>query len=93
MYAGEDRLECKLHDGTPWSQPSYPYAAKCLRWLREDYAALSETARAAVDDALAGSGAEVLFGEVNGWPKPGMGSAVASDDWSSSPGGEAAAKL
>ena len=101
-WQGEDRLECELPDGTPWSQPSYPYAAKCLRWLREDYAALPEEARGTVDAALAGSGAEascatsalwlcfaenrvrwqVLFGEIGGWPNPGMGSAVASGDWS-----------
>ena len=25
---------------------------------------------------------QVLFGEIGGWPNPGMGSAVASGDWS-----------
>ena len=56
-------------------------AAKCLRWLREDYARLNPAERFIVDDALKGSGVELLFGKIGGWPKPGMGSAVLSDGW------------
>ena len=74
-------LHLAVPDGTEWSQPSYPYAAKCLRWLREDYASLDSAERAVVDDAIKGSGVEMLLGEISGWPNPGMGSAVCSDSW------------
>ena len=49
-------------DGRPWEQPTFPYQAKCLRWLKESYAALPGPDRAAVDAALAGSGCAALFG-------------------------------
>ncbi len=48
-------------DGLAWSQQPFPYQAKCLRALREDYAALPASARAQVDKALAGTGCEPLF--------------------------------
>lgn len=48
-------------DGRPWTMQPYTYQAKCLGWLREEYAALSAADRALVDAALAGTGCEVLF--------------------------------
>jgi glutathione S-transferase len=48
-------------DGRPWAQQPFAYQAKCLMWLREEYAALNSTARSAVDQALAGTGCEALF--------------------------------
>lgn len=48
-------------DGQPWVQQAFPYQAKCLAWLRRDYAALDATARATVDHALAGTGCAPLF--------------------------------
>jgi hypothetical protein len=47
--------------GQPWVQKPFPYQGKCLRWLRESYAALSDSDRRAVDGILAGSGCETLF--------------------------------
>lgn len=38
-----------------------PYQAKCLMWLREEYATLDTGARAEADAALAGTGCEALF--------------------------------
>ena len=32
-------------DGRAWTQPTFPYQAKCLQWLREDYRALGESER------------------------------------------------
>ena len=49
-------------DGQPWVQQAFPYQAKCLAWLRRDYAALDAGARSTVDQALAGTGCELLFG-------------------------------
>jgi hypothetical protein len=48
-------------DGQPWVQQPFPYQAKCLMWLRQEYAALDAGARAKVDAALKGTGCEVLF--------------------------------
>lgn len=48
--------------GRPWVQKPFPYQQKCLRWLRASYANLDAGARATVDDFLAGSGCEPLFG-------------------------------
>jgi hypothetical protein len=42
-------------------QQPFPYQAKCLMWLRQEYAALDAGARAKVDAALKGTGCEVLF--------------------------------
>lgn len=61
LSSGVARVECTMQDGMTWSQPAFPYQAKCLRWLQEDYGALAPEARATVDAVLAGSGAEVLF--------------------------------
>lgn len=55
-----ERVECVI-DGRPWVQRPFPYQGKCLRWLREGYAALAATDRAAVDALFAGTGCELLF--------------------------------
>jgi glutathione S-transferase len=57
---GDGRVECEV-DGQPWVQEPFVYQAKCLRWLREAYAALDDAARATVDGLLAGTGCERLF--------------------------------
>lgn len=48
-------------DGRPWTQPTFPYQAKCLAALRQTQAALSPADRAALDAMLAGTGCETLF--------------------------------
>jgi len=60
LERGEKQVECQI-DGRPWVQQSFPYQAKCLRWLREGRAALSSDDRAAVDRILGGTGCEALF--------------------------------
>lgn len=57
---GQKQVQCTL-DGKPWEQASFKYQAKCLRVLRQEYASLSANARAYVDEALAGTGCEVMF--------------------------------
>jgi glutathione S-transferase len=57
---GADTVECTIA-GRPWVQKPFPYQARCLAWLREERAALSDADRAVVDGVLAGSGMEVLF--------------------------------
>lgn len=58
--AGQDRWEAEI-DGAPWTQPTFPYQAKCLVWLRGAYAALTDADRAAVDAILAGTGCEAIL--------------------------------
>lgn len=55
--AGEVSVEIA---GKLWTQQPFAYQAKCLKWLREEYAALDGPAKATVDAALAGTGCEPL---------------------------------
>ena len=64
VAAGSERVECTI-DGRAWTQKPFPYQAKCLGWLREEYAALSADERADADRILGGSGCEALFAEPN----------------------------
>jgi hypothetical protein len=61
VIAGAESVETEI-DGQPWNQQPFPYQAKCLVWLREEYAALSAGDRALVDAALAGTGWAGMFG-------------------------------
>jgi hypothetical protein len=47
-------------DGTHWTQQTFPYQAKCLRWINAQYQALSRADRARVDAVLADTGCEAL---------------------------------
>jgi glutathione S-transferase len=60
LESGAEKVECQI-DGLPWAQRPFPYQSKCLRWLREEYAALAAAERAAVDAVLTGSGCQALF--------------------------------
>jgi glutathione S-transferase len=62
---GAETVECII-DGQPWIQRPFPYQGKCLRWLREGYAALSEPDRSAVDALLADTGCATLCSERTG---------------------------
>lgn len=55
-----NKLEMVL-DGRPWEQNPFTYQAKCLQWLRDAYAALSDKDRARVDSVLEGTGVLQLF--------------------------------
>ncbi|MEH6550145.1 MAG: glutathione S-transferase N-terminal domain-containing protein [Pseudomonadales bacterium] len=48
-------------DGAPWTQQTFPYQAKCLRWTNLCYRALSEAERASVDALLEGTGVEIML--------------------------------
>jgi len=48
-------------DGSPWVQQPFPYQAKCLQWIRVEYARLDEVDRARIDELLKGTGCEALF--------------------------------
>ncbi len=60
LESGSERVECRI-DGTRWVQQPFPYQAKCLRWLREQYTALATADRGFVDSVLVGTGCNDLL--------------------------------
>ena len=50
-------------DGSRWVQQTFPYQAKCLQWLREEYTALDTEHRERFDRAIAGTGCETIFSD------------------------------
>ena len=62
--ANAEQVETTI-DGRPWVQQPFPYQAKCLQWVRQEYARLDSTARATVDDVLRGTGCEALFAKAS----------------------------
>jgi len=61
VQAGAEEVSTEI-DGKPWVMQPFAYQAKCLMWLREEYAALSASDRTRADAALAGTGCEAIFG-------------------------------
>jgi len=57
---GHDQVSAVV-EGKTWSQEPFPYQAKCLQWLRIEYAKLDEQDRDSVNEILAGTGCEQLF--------------------------------
>ena len=60
VQAGEKTWQDQI-DGAPWTQQSFPYQAKCLRWTNDCYRALSAHDRARVDALIAGTGVESML--------------------------------
>lgn len=60
VRSGAEQVETEIAGGA-WTQQPFTYQAKCLQWLREEYAALDAGAKAKVDAALAGTGCEVIL--------------------------------
>ncbi|MBI1814038.1 MAG: glutathione S-transferase C-terminal domain-containing protein [Deltaproteobacteria bacterium] len=60
LERGAEKVECVIDD-RPWTQRPFPYQGKCLRWLRDGYAALAVQDRPVVDALVAGTGCERLF--------------------------------
>lgn len=60
IEAGNDRMDTTI-DGQPWTQPTFPYQAKCLQALRHSYFNLDPADREGVDAVLAGTGCEAFL--------------------------------
>jgi glutathione S-transferase len=60
VVAGEKTWEAEI-DGAPWTQQTFPYPAKCLKWINEQYQALNDDDRTRVDALLAGTGCEAVI--------------------------------
>ena len=61
VEAGEKTWETEI-EGATWTQQTFPYQAKCLKWTNERYRALGDADRASVDSLLAGTGVETMLG-------------------------------
>ena len=60
IETGADQVETEI-DGKPWRQQPFPYQAKCLQWLRQEYVRLEGDDRSRLDEILTGTGCEALF--------------------------------
>ncbi|MGI9285591.1 MAG: glutathione S-transferase family protein [Pseudomonadales bacterium] len=60
VQAGEKTWEAEI-DGALWTQQTFPYQAKCLMWINEQYRLLGAEDRAKVDTLLAGTGCEAVL--------------------------------
>ena len=60
LMSGADEVVCEVA-GQEYRQGAFKYQGKCLQWLREGYAALSDADRGRVDAVLVGTGCEQLF--------------------------------
>ena len=58
--AGAERVLAEV-EGQTWVQQPFPYQAKCLQWVRQEYARLDPADRAVVDGIMRGTGCEALF--------------------------------
>ncbi len=57
---GDEEVHCTI-GGRPWRQRTFPYQAKCLRWLRSAHATLDPEDRQRFDRLIEGTGCEQLF--------------------------------
>jgi len=60
LSQGATKVETEV-DGLPWVQEPFPYQAKCVQWIGEEFARLGSPERNAVREALAGTGCEALL--------------------------------
>ena len=61
IMKGEETWEAEI-DGSLWTQKAFPYQAKCLKWIKEEFEALSEDDQSRVKAFLDGTGCEILLG-------------------------------
>jgi glutathione S-transferase len=57
---GKEQVETTI-DGRPWTQPPFPYQAKCLQWINAAYQDLGGNAQGQVDAILEGTGCEAII--------------------------------
>ena len=61
---GLDQVQVEV-EGKPWTQEPFPYQAKCLQWVRIEYARLDQQDRERVNVILADTGCERLLARPN----------------------------
>lgn len=58
---GEETWETEI-DGSTWKQKTFPYQAKCLKWIKEEFDKLDDDDKSRVRVFLDGTGCEVILG-------------------------------
>ena len=61
IMEGQDTWETEI-DGSMWKQKAFPYQAKCLKWIKEEFNSLSHDDQSRVREFLDGTGCEVILG-------------------------------
>jgi len=59
LMDGSAEVTCEI-DGQLYRQAPFKYQAKCLEWIRDQYGQLTGADRHRVDQAISGTGCEVL---------------------------------
>jgi hypothetical protein len=62
VSAGEAQVHTQI-DGQQWTLQAVPHMAKCVRWLREEYAALAGSDQALLHRLLERTGCAALVDE------------------------------
>ena len=60
LQTGSDTMTTTI-DGQPWEQPTFPYQAKCLQWINEEYQQLGSNGQGQVDALFADTGCEQMI--------------------------------
>ena len=60
LQAGEATMATNI-DGQPWEQPTFPYQAKCLQWINEEYQRLGSNGQGQIDAMFEGTGCETMI--------------------------------
>ncbi len=60
VAAGDKTWESVIDDAA-WTQQTFPYQAKCLKWTNDMYQALTQNDRGRVDSILEGTGVETML--------------------------------
>ena len=57
---GQEVWETQI-DNSPWKQKTFPYQAKCLNWIKEEFSKLSNSDKNIVKDYLSGTGCNKIL--------------------------------
>lgn len=60
VMAGQPNFETTI-DGRPWTQPTFAYQAKCLKWIRDAFSLLSPADQSETRTLLDGTGCDALL--------------------------------
>ena len=60
VQAGKATMATNI-DGQPWEQPTFPYQAKCLQWINEEYQQLGSNGQGQIDAIFEGTGCEAMI--------------------------------
>ena len=60
IIEGDETWETEI-DGSTWKQKAFPYQAKCLKWIKEEFNTLSKNDKTRIKTFLEGTGCEAIL--------------------------------